>query len=73
MSFRCKSLASQAGDRVGEIVEEIEEAGEREAIWVKNRCKFRADDERRDELVDDEVEDLDEDRARETIDFRADN
>jgi len=73
MGFRCKSLASRAGDRVGEIVEETEEAGERGAIWVKDRCKSRADDERRDELVDDEAEDLDEDRARETIDFRADN
>jgi len=40
---------------------------------VKNRCKSRADDERRDELADDEVEILDEDRAKETIDFQADN
>ncbi len=40
---------------------------------MKNRCKSRADDERRDELADDEVEILDEDRAKETIDFQADN
>jgi hypothetical protein len=40
---------------------------------VNNRCKFQVDDERRDELADDEVENLDEDRAKETIDFQADN
>ncbi len=75
MGFRRKSLASRAGDRAGETEAEvgIEEAGEREAIWVKDRCKSRADDERRNELADDEVENLDEDRARETIDFRAGN
>jgi len=50
-----------------------EEAGERGAIWVKVRCKSRADDERRDELADDEAGDLDGDRAGETIGFRADN
>jgi len=40
---------------------------------VKNRCKFRADDERRDELADDEVEDLDKEWKRETVSFWADN
>ncbi len=40
---------------------------------MKIRCKFRANDERRDELADDEVENLDEDWAKETINFRADN
>ncbi len=73
MSFRCKFLASRADDRVDEIVEKIKETEEREAIWVKNRCKFRADDERENELVDDKVENLDEDRARETVSFWADN
>jgi len=40
---------------------------------VKNRYKFRADDERENELVDDKVENLDEDWARETVSFWADN
>ncbi len=73
MSFRCKSLAFRTDDRVDEIVEKIKETEEREAIWVKNRCKFRADDERRDELADDEVENLDEEREKETVSFQADN
>jgi len=87
MSFRCKSLASRADDQVSEIVEKIEERIEetekREAIWVKNRCKFRANDERRDELADDEMKnfrvswtdeaDEENDRAEKMIDFRADN
>jgi len=67
--FQCKSLAFRADDRVDEIVEKIEETEKREAIWVKNRCKSRADDERRDELADDEVENLDEERERETVSF----
>ena len=71
MSFRRKSLASRADDRADETEAEVktEETGEREAIWVKNRCKSRADDERRNELADDEVENLDEDRAKETVSF----
>ncbi len=74
MGFRCKFLASRA-DEAGEIEAEVgtEEAGERGAIWVKNRCKSRADDERRDELADDEAGDLDGDREGETVGFRADN
>ncbi len=36
---------------------------------MKNHCKSRADDERRNELADDEVENLDEDRAKETVSF----
>jgi len=40
---------------------------------VKNRCKFQADDEREDELADDEVENRDENQARETMSFQADN
>ncbi len=51
----------------------IKETEEREAIWVKNRCKFQADDEREDELADDEVENRDENQARETMSFQADN
>ncbi len=51
----------------------IEETEEREAIWMKNRCKFRADDERRNELVDDKVENLDKNRAKEMINLQADN
>jgi len=39
---------------------------------MKNRCEFRADDERENELVD-KVEDLDEERKKETVSFRADN
>ncbi len=75
MSFRRKSLASRADDRAGETEAEVgtEETGEREAIWVKDRCKSRADDERRNELADDEVENLDEDRAEETVSFWAGN
>ena len=71
MGFRCKSLAFRADDRVGEVEAEVktEEAGEREAIWVKNRCKSRADDERRNELADDEVENLGEEREGETVSF----
>jgi len=40
---------------------------------MKNRCKFRADDERRNELVDDKVENLDKNRAKEMINLQADN
>ena len=73
MSFRCKFLASQADDQVDEIVKKIEETEKKEAIWMKNRCQFRADDKRRNKLVDDKVENLDENWAREMINFWADN
>ena len=75
LSFQRKSLASQADDQADETETEvkIEKIEKREAIWVKNRCKFWADDKRRDELANDEVENLDEDRVKETINFQADN
>ena len=40
---------------------------------MKNRCKFQADYEWRNELADDEVKDLDEEWKKETINFQADN
>jgi len=40
---------------------------------VKNRCKFRADDERKDELADNKVENLNEEQKKETVSFQADN
>jgi len=74
LNFRRKSLESQTDDQADETETEvkIEETEKREAIWMKNRCEFRADDERENELVD-KVEDLDEERKKETVSFRADN
>ncbi len=75
MSFWRKFLASRADNWADETKTEvrIEKTGKREAIWVKNRCKSWADDERRDELADDKVENLDEEQERETVSFQADN
>jgi len=75
LSFRRKSLASQADDQADETETEvkIEEIEKREAIWVKNCCKFQANEKRRDELANDEVKNLDEDWVKETINFQADN
>jgi len=36
---------------------------------MKNRCKSQADDERRDELADDEVKNLDKEQERKTVNF----
>ncbi len=73
MSFWCKSLAFQADDWVDEIVKKIKETEKKEVIWMKNRCKSQADDERRDELADDEVKNLDKEQERKTVNFWADN
>ncbi len=60
MNFRRKFLAFQADDWADEteIEVKIEEIKKEEAIWVKNRCKFQANDEWINELADDEVKNL---------------
>ncbi len=50
----------------------IKETEKREAIWVKNRCKFRADDKQENELVN-EVKNLNEKWEKETVSFQTDN
>ncbi len=40
---------------------------------MKNRCKFQADDEWKDELADNEVENLNKEQKKETVSFQANN